>query len=1059
MTKRSWVSFLLMFGFVVFPVSDGHGQATTAGLHGIVRDQTGAVIPGVSVVARHVETGRERNTQTNQTGRYLFTQLPVGSYEVVAEQPGFQQQIRRGIELAVGEDATIDFSLAVGEVNQSVVITEEAPLVETTGSSVSGLVDSKQIRDLPLNGRDFLQLALLQGGVSAVLNSNEAPDKGTGTRTSFAGARPYQTGYLLDGTDISTRSNFRTPGSAAGVVLGVDTVREFQVLVNSFSAEFGNAAGGVINAISRSGTNELHGSAFEFLRNSVLDARNFFDAGSDPPSFRRNQFGGTLGGPVRKDKAFFFGGYEGLRQGLGRTLIARVPTLAARRGILPSGAVTVAPSVRPYLNLWPTPNGRDFGDGTAEYFSARSATTGEDFWMVKGDFNLTPADSLMVRYSHDEADTLVFPSPVPNVATELASAYRFFTIEENKIISPTTTNNVRFSLNRTRNFTRDRLLTEIDPSLMFISGAPVFGSIIFGGNTAQSIHNPLSSGRNPDDNVTNLFQYQDTVSMVRGNHSWKFGGMVNRYQLNDRSGAGDQGGQYQFNSLADFLAGRSRNVRLTAPEGVVGRGYRQWLVGLFVQDDWKPVPRLALNLGLRYEPISGLSEVAGRLAALPSLSSSAMVVGAPLFENPSKKNFAPRVGFAWDVFGGGRTALRGGFGIFFDQIITNYFNQTAGSNPPFTLRADIPNPVFPNALEALGTQSRTRPGPATINVFYPDSNQSYLMQYNLSIQQSLGNNHSFTVSYVGSRGNHLQREVLVNPPTPVIQTDGQLFFPVRAPRLNPNFGNTFARIQDGQSFYHSFQTKLDRRLSQNLQFQASYTVGKSIDDTSTSHGATDYGQIQVVQHPYDRKYDRGLSNFDIRQKFVANFVYELPWARQAQGVAGVLLREWQVAGIATVTSGSPFYPIVGFDVAQLVPTNNGTRPNLVPGASNNPVSGVTPGCGVVPAGQALGTPDRYYDPCAFRLQPRGYLGNLGRNTMIGPGLRSFDFVLSKNFAVTESVRIQFRSEFFNAFNRANLANPSQIVVIDAAGPVSSAGRITRTVSTSRQLQFGLKVTF
>ncbi len=1044
--RRIWLGALIICA-VFWITPSGRAQTTTAAFHGIVRDQTGGVAPGASVTAKHLESGRERTVQTDASGRYLLTQMPVGAYELKAELSGFQQEVRRGVELAIGENAAVDFTLTVGEVSQSVVITEEAPLVETTGSSISGLVDSKQIRDLPLNGRDFMQLALLQGGVSAVLNSNNSPDKGSGTRASFAGARPYQNGYLLDGTDIGTRTNFRTPGSAAGVVLGVDTVREFQILVNSFSAEFVNAAGGVINAITRSGTNEIHGSGFEFLRNDNLDAAKWEDNshGTRKPEFRRNQFGGTLGGPIKKDKLHYFGSYEGLRQAPGQTLTATVPTLAARQGQLPSGPVTVNPAVRPYLDLWPAPNGRDFGDGSAEYSSSRSATTSEDFWMARADFNLSSNDALMARFSFDRAASLIFPSPVPNVGTDQSSNYRFLTIEETKIVSPTASNVFRFAFNRSRGFTVDHFFTPISSSLYFIPGAPTFGSIIFGSNFAQVISNPGASGRNPGDNLMNLFQYQDTFSLVRGAHSFKFGGMANRYQLNDHSSSGDQGGQYQFPSLVALLTGRPNNLRLSAPEGVIGRGYRQLLFGFFAVDDWKATQRLTLNLGLRYEPINTPTEVAGRLAGLRDyLHDTSMTVGAPLFHNPSLKNFMPRIGFAWDVRGNGKTAIRGGFGLFDDQMIMNYLNQTADSNPPFTLRADIPNPVFPNALQALGSQSRSNPGPATINAFAPDNYQPYMMQYNLSVQRSLGANQSITVGYVGSRGNHLQREVLVNPPRPVVQPDGQLFFPNNAPRLNPAFGNIFLRKQDGQSFYNSVQIKMERRFSRGFQLQASYTFKRSVDDTSTSHGATDFGLIQVVQHPFDRKYERGLSNFDGRQSFVMNYSYELPFAKQAKGIAGTLLKQWQLAGIASAASGQPFFPIVGFDIANLKPSNQATRPNLAPGRSNNPV---------------LGGPDRYFDPSAFVLRPAGDVGNLGRNTIIGPGVVNVDFVLSKNFAPTERLRVQFRSEFFNALNRANFSNPSQIVVFDSSGPVNGAGRITQTAGSSRQVQFGLKISF
>jgi outer membrane receptor protein involved in Fe transport len=1016
-------------------------QETTAVAHGVVKDATGGVMPGVTVTARHLDTGRVRPVVTDAAGRFLLTQLPIGRYEFTAELSGFQTQVRRGIELAVGQDALLDFSLTVGGMSESVVVTQESPIVATTNASVSGVVSGQQIRELPLNGRDFMQLALLQAGVANLANSNTAPDKGTGIRASFAGARPYQTGFLLDGTDISTRSNFRTPGSAAGVALGVETVREFQVLVNSFSAEFGNAAGGVINAVSRSGANDLHGSGFEFARNSRFDAPNHFDRG-DPPPFSRHQFGFTLGGPIAKNKLFYFGAFEGLRQTLAQTLIATVPTAAARLGNLPSGPVAVADVVKPYLSLWPLPNGRDFGDGTAEYVSSPSAPTRENYSMGRVDYNLSSQDSLFVRYSHDDATTLTYPSPVTNVGTDQSTHYRFVTVEATRILTSRTSNMARFAMNRTNSQTTDHWFNPIDKSLYFVKDAPTFGSFAFGSNFAQVLSNPGASGRNPTDGGMNLFQFADTMTAVRGAHAFKAGVNVNRYHLDDFNGPGDLGGQYQFASFAGLLTGRPSSLRITDPSASREHHFRQWLVGAFVQDDWKLRQNITLNLGVRYETVSAVKELGGQIATLPDyLHQTALTTGGPLFKNPSRLNFAPRLGFAWDVTGDGRTAVRAGAGVFHDELITNYLNQTSDSNPPFSLRADVRNPAFPDALSNIG--NKNAPAPATLNIFdFNASRQPYLVQFNTSVQRALGATSAVTVGYVGSRGVNLQRAVLVNPPTPIVQADGSLFFPAGAPRLNPAFGNIFARKQDGSSVYHSLQVKLERRLSAGLQFQSSYTLAKSVDDTSTSHGATDFGLIQVVQHPYDVQFDRGLSNFDVRHNWVTNFNYAVPSV--GRGTVHAVLTGWQVGGIYTMSSGSPFFPIIGFDIANLVPTNNATRPDLVAGFSSNPVR--------------PGNPDQYFDPAAFALPKAGTFGNLPRNTLIGPGRITLDAVLSRRIAFGQR-HLELRVEGFNLFNRANFSNPSAIVVFDAAGPVNSAGRITSTATTSRQIQFGVKFTF
>jgi hypothetical protein len=1043
MTRQPFIASCLAAAAVVLLAVPLLAQGTTGAIHGIIKDPSGAVLPGVTVTARGTETGRERVAVTDGEGRFLFTLLPVGPYSIRAELTGFQTQQRQGIEVGVGQDADINFTLALGTVSDTVNVTGGAPMIETTHATVGGLVDGKQIQEMPLNGRDFMQLAMLQAGVASIQNSNLSPDKGTGIRASFGGARPYQTGYLLDGTDISTRGNFRSPGSAAGVSLGVDTVREFQVLVNSFSAEFGNAAGGIINAVTRSGTNQMHGTAFEFARNSKFDARNFFDPG-DPAPFKRNQFGFTVGGPAIKDKLFYFGAFEGLRQELSQTLLATVPNAAARAGILPTTTVTVAAAVQPYLALWPLPNGRDYGDGTGEYHSETSLPTRENFWMFRGDYNLGRQDALFVRFSKDDATSGVFGSALPNIGTDQKTRYRHLTVEETKVFSGGTLNMFRASRNYTHLLTADHPYITLDPSLWFVPNGREFGEIIFGGNTAQTISNPGSAGKSPSDSGMTLYQLQDSFTMIRGAHAMKIGGMMNRYQLDEDSGPGDFGGQYQFTSLANFLRGVSSSLRITAPEAITIRNIRQSLYGFFAQDDWKAKSNLTLNVGLRYEFITEPTEKHGYLSTLPNYrTDTTMTTGKPLFNNPSLKNFAPRLGLAWDVGGTGRTAVRAGLGLYHDEIITNYFGQVSNSNPPYSLRLDIRNPVFPDAVTALNSQ-RTTPGAATINIIDADTHQPKLWQFNVSVQRALGQSSAFTVAYVGSRGIDLQREVLVNTPVPVVQPDGRLFFSPAAPRYNPAFGAIFDRKQDASSRYDSLQLKFDQRLARGLQSQSSFTWGKSVDDASVSHGATDFGPIQVGQNPVDPDFDRGLSNWNVTARFTSNFSYKIPEMSGSGTVVRALLAKWQIAGILTISSGTPFYPIVGFDVANVKSTNNGTRPNLAPGASDNPIH--------------PGNPDQYFDPSAFTLQERGYLGNLKRNTLIGPGLITFDGNLSKKIALGRG-SAELRVEGFNLFNRANFANPSGIAVFDASGPVASAGRITSTITTSRQIQFGARFSF
>ena len=423
--KKLSAVFVALLVMQIVGVAIAWAQTTTGGISGIVHDETGAVLTRVEMTIKNVETGISRSVVTDARGRFQAPNLSLGAYEVEAKLTGFQSQLRSGITLSVGQEAVIDFTLRVGDVSQTVEVHAEAPVIETTTSSVSGLVEGRQIRDLPLNGRSFEELAILQPGVTMARVGSKGFTGGSGQKINVGGARTYSSSFLMDGTDIKDMWG-QTPGSVAGVSLGVDTVREFKVLVNSYSAEYGNAAGGVITAISRSGTNAIHGSVFEFLRNSAMDARNFFDLDarnplvrSNPPPFKRNQLGFTVGGPVRRDKTFYFGSYEGLRQRLSTTAFANVATPAAREGNLPTGPVEVVSAIKPYLALLPLPNGRDNRDGTAEYSGAVRTPDNEDYFMGRVDHHFSSADSIFARYSIDTATEEVPSAAMPPVPASL----------------------------------------------------------------------------------------------------------------------------------------------------------------------------------------------------------------------------------------------------------------------------------------------------------------------------------------------------------------------------------------------------------------------------------------------------------------------------------------------------------------------------------------------------------------------------------------------------------------------------------------------------------------
>src|SRR6266571_3151004 len=473
---------VLLMGMIL---AGGHlvsAQLTTATISGVVQDSSGAVIPGVSIAVKNIDTGVSRTITTDEGGRYVVPDLSLGNYEVEAQLPGFQTEVRSGITLTVGRSAVVNFALKVGQLSDKVTITGEAPLVELNTATLSSLVDERTIRDLPLNGRSYDKLALLQPG-TVIMGAGQAAafDYGTGQRFSVTGSRPYANSFMLDGRDINDHAN-ATPGGGAASNLGVEGIREFQIITNQSSAEFGRSTGGVISAVTRSGTNNLHGSAFEFLRNSALDSPGYFDRGVVPP-FRRNQFGGALGGPIQKDKTFFFGTYEGLRQSLGTTRIGTVPTALARQGILPNQTIAVDDTVKPYLALFPLPNGQDYGDGTAAWIAAPSVVSDEDYFMTRIDRQISDKMSIFGRYSYD-ADTRVIPyfGNLPVFDEHDIARRQYSTFQVSNILRPNLVNSLRFAYNRTYQLFNDLPTKPLAPELSFIPGKQ-FGTIQLGTST------------------------------------------------------------------------------------------------------------------------------------------------------------------------------------------------------------------------------------------------------------------------------------------------------------------------------------------------------------------------------------------------------------------------------------------------------------------------------------------------------------------------------------------------------------------------------------------------
>jgi Carboxypeptidase regulatory-like domain/TonB dependent receptor-like, beta-barrel/TonB-dependent Receptor Plug Domain len=1042
---------------VVFSVPV-RAQVAGGSILGTISSPTGGAMPGAQIEVQNMSTVVARIVKSDAAGFYSVPDLPAGSYEMKISAPGFVTQVRAGITVDVGSTICLNIAMQPGDAAKVVQQTATMAAACQASSALGGNVSSSEVRNTPLNGRDWTQLATLQAGVTGIQTGSSSTagnaERGFGAALSISGARPDQNNYRLDGISINDYSN-GAPGSVLGDNLGIDAVEQVSVLGSNYPAEYGRTSGGVINAVTRTGTNTLHGSLYEFLRNSSLDARNFFD--KTIPPFRRNQFGGSAGGPIQKGRTFFFGDYEGLRQSLGITTVDTVPSVAARSGRLSTGAVAVDPEVARYLAaFFPLPNGPLLGAGDTGIFTfAGQQVTNEDYFTGRVDHKFSERDGLYGTYMHDSSET-VQPDTFNELRSNIVSRRQVVTLHQQHVFSPAFLNAVRAGFNRAVGIQGD--VTSVlnpalrDPSYAFIPGQfvgiiqSVPGVTAFGGG--PSIYNTIGGSKTFH---WNSFQAGDDAFLTRGGHAVTFGVDVERMQDNEQA-ISNVNGSFRFSTLANFLTNVPQNFQGAVPIPVQTYGMRETLFGAYAQDDVKLRPNLTLNLGLRYEMATVPSEEHGRLSNLLHLTDAQPHLGSPFFQNPTLRNFEPRLGFAWNAHG--NTLVRGGFGIFDVLPLTYEFNNSIPFASPFAERIYanvLPAGSFPTgAYNEFASQSTSSQG-----VYVEDHpKRDYVMQWNVSVARELTPTLAVTVGYIGSRGVHQPyRMDNIDMVLPTLTPAGYVFpSPATSQVLNPNFGRISANMWQGNSFYDALQADLTKRTSHGFEFHVAYTFGKSIDTLSATVANDAFPNGVFNPLFFDQRTSRGLSDFDVRHNFVASYTWELPSPAWHSKLPRWGFSGWQLGGVLHASSGQPFTPILGGDPAGMKLDQTSEPPDLISG----------PGC------QTLtnpGDPNHYIKTqCLDFPAPVSRWGTLGRNTIIGPGIVTLDFSVFKNNhirRISENFNVQFRAEFFNVLNRANFSSPTDnLNIFDQNGnPIPSAGLITSTQTPSRQIQFALKLTW
>jgi hypothetical protein len=1051
-----------------------HAQTVSGTILGVIQDQQGAVIGKANVSAKSLDTGAVRTAVSDDSGNFRIVSVPAGSYEVSATAPGFKTEVRTGIVVTVGGEQGVSFALTVGAVTEKVEVTAEAAQVDTSSSTLAGFVNANTIRELPLNGRDWLQLALLSPGATFNTGQNQLDarhgQRGNGTAISISGGRVTENAFRIDGIIVNDYAN-AGPGSTLRVNLGVDAIREFSVLTNNYSAEYGMSSAGVVNAITKSGTNEYHGGGYYFHRNSALDARNFFDGLTIPP-FRRHQFGGYGGGAIKKDKTFFFGNYESLHEV--KSLSVSVETLSpnARIGNLTAGAINVDPRIKPYLVVYPLPNGPISGDtGKFTYGAPRKGL--ENYYVGKIDHYFSSSTTLSGTYNYDLTNVSVPDDFNIKLATSPSRRHNL-ALSLQHIFGPTLIDTTRLGFSRTLASSAldccATLPALTDPKLGFLPNHNM-GTFLCG--CLPALFSGIGAGLGPSGPNTAGFttpQFYNDLSWTKGKHGMRMGFGFERIDHNLFNGA-TINGSWTFNSIKDLLLANPVQFTSDLPGADPTTGMRMSIFQGYFQDDYRILPNLTINLGVRYEMGTPVTDVNGRVSNLVHLTDATPKLGDPYYNNPSKKNFAPRIGFAWDPFKDGKTSVRGGMGIF-DMLILPYnFQGRLPRSLPYFLGGTVKNPPnssFPNQIQQLE-------GPASLGVAHVefDPHRGYKAQWNFNIQRQLTRTVALTVGYVGSAGVHLVRPIEDSDQVPgsLVHFDTALdsyVFPIppgnstsSIQRINPAFGSLRVTEWSGHSTYHSLQVNLVQRPIKGLSYQIAYTWQKSIDAGSNvfSEGG-ESANSSGAPWAFDPKIQRSVSDFDIPHNFVLNFQYDIPVpaAVKSHSFTNTILGGWAIGGIYTRQSGGPYSIKMSSDRAftgnsNTNSINSAQRPQFVLGA------------GCTSPNFTTGNIDHYLNFNCFAFPNPGQLGNLGRNTLWMPVFRDLDFSIFKNQNLWgEKLKAQFRVEMFNVMNNTNI-QPQLQTVFDGNGKLTAqAGTPTGffgtfTTNPSRQIQLGLRLLF